>query len=105
MKLHGYIHTSNPNHVCRHRKALYGLKQSLWAWYQRFDVYLLLRIISSKSDTSLFTFHQRLDTIYIFLYVDDIILDVSSPTLIWFVISWLSTEFAMTDPGSFSFFF
>ncbi|KAJ9568111.1 hypothetical protein OSB04_004077 [Centaurea solstitialis] len=86
-------------------QALYGLKQAPRAWYHRFAVYLSsLGFLSSKTDTSLFTYHRGSDTIYLLLYVDDIILTASSPTLISMVISKLSSEFPMSDLGPLSFF-
>ncbi|KAJ9556522.1 hypothetical protein OSB04_011136 [Centaurea solstitialis] len=101
----GYVNSSFPDHVCRLRKALYGLKQAPRAWYHRFAVYLSsLGFLSSKTDTSLFTYHRGSDTIYFLLYVDDIILTASSPTLISMVISKLSSEFPMSDLGPLSFF-
>ncbi|KAJ9562428.1 hypothetical protein OSB04_007588 [Centaurea solstitialis] len=101
----GYVNSSFPDHVCRLRKALYGLKQAPRAWYHRFAVYLSsLGFLSSKTDTSLFTYHRGSDTIYLLLYVDDIILTASSPTLISMVISKLSSEFPMSDWGPLSFF-
>ncbi|KAJ9564595.1 LOW QUALITY PROTEIN: hypothetical protein OSB04_000561, partial [Centaurea solstitialis] len=101
----GYVDSNFPDHVCRLRKALYGLKQAPRAWYQRFAVYLSsLGFISSKTDTSLFTYHRGSDTIYLLLYVDDIILTASSPSLISRVISQLSSEFPMSDLGPLSFF-
>ncbi|KAJ9566603.1 hypothetical protein OSB04_002569 [Centaurea solstitialis] len=100
-----YINSAFPDHVCRLRKALYGLKQAPRAWYQRFAVYLSsLGFISSKTDTSLFTYHRGSDTIYLLFYIDDIILTASSPTLISMVISKLSSEFPMSDLGPLSFF-
>ncbi|KAJ9567646.1 hypothetical protein OSB04_003612 [Centaurea solstitialis] len=101
----GYVNHSFPDHVRRLRKALYGLKQAPRAWYHRFAVYLSsLGFLSSKTDTSLFTYHRGSDTIYLLLYVDDIILTASSPTLISMVISKLSSEFPMSDLGPLSFF-
>lgn len=101
----GYVHPSFPDHVCRLRKALYGLKQAPRVWYQRFVIYISsLGFISSRSDSSLFTFHHDSETIYLLLYVDDIILMASKTSLITRVITRLSYEFAMTDLGPLSFF-
>ncbi|KAJ9552888.1 LOW QUALITY PROTEIN: hypothetical protein OSB04_016933 [Centaurea solstitialis] len=101
----GYVNRAFLGHVCCLRKALYGLKQAPRAWYQRFAVYLFsLGFLSSKTDTSLFTYHRGSDTIYLLLYVDDIILTASSPSLISMVISQLSSEFPMSDLGPLSFF-
>lgn len=101
----GYVHPYFPNHVCRLRKALYGLKQAPRAWYQRFAVFITsIGFCSSRSDCSLFTYKQGIYQIYLLLYVDDIILTASSPSLITRVIDRLSSEFSMTDLGSLSFF-
>ncbi|KAJ9545573.1 hypothetical protein OSB04_025280 [Centaurea solstitialis] len=101
----GYVNSSFPDHVCRLRKALYGRLQAPRVWYHRFAVYLSsLGFLSSKTDTSLFTYHRGSDTIYLLLYVDDILLTASSPTLISMVISQLSSEFPMSDLGPLSFF-
>ncbi|KAJ9557697.1 hypothetical protein OSB04_012311 [Centaurea solstitialis] len=87
----GYVDSTFLEHVYRLRKALYGLNQTS-------------RFLSSKTDTSLFTYHRGSDTIYLLLYVNDIILTTSSPTLISMVISQLSFEFRMSNLGPLSFF-
>ncbi|GKA50481.1 ribonuclease H-like domain-containing protein [Tanacetum coccineum] len=75
------------------------------AWYQRFAVYIFsLGFCSSKSDTSLFTYHRGRDTIYLLLYVDDIILATPSPDSVHRVLLCLSSEFSMTDLGILSYF-
>nr|GEU39369.1 hypothetical protein [Tanacetum cinerariifolium] len=57
-----------------------------------------------KSDNSLFTYHHGCDTIYLLLYVDDIMLTVSSAGLVYRAISRLSTKFAIIDLGELSYF-
>jgi hypothetical protein len=89
---------AGPDLVCRLNKSLYGLKQALRAWYSRFATYLKsLGFIEAKSDTSLFIFRHRTDTVYLLLYVDDIILTASSMELLRRTISALQQEFAMKD--------
>lgn len=78
----GYVHPHHLDHVCSLRKALYDLKQAPRAWYQRFAVYISSIGFTSRSDNSLFTFHRGLEIIYLLLYVDDIILTYSNPSLI-----------------------
>jgi hypothetical protein len=81
-------------------KSLYGLKQAPRAWYSWFATYLTsLEFIEVKSDTSLFIFRHGSDMIYLLLYVDDIILTVSSMELLCRTISALQREFAMKDLG------
>jgi hypothetical protein len=86
--------------VCRLHKSLYGLKQVPRAWYDRFATYLLsLGFVEDKADTLLFIFRQGADTVYLLLYVDDIILIASSTTLLRRTVSALQHEFAMKDLG------
>jgi hypothetical protein len=49
----------------------------------RFASFLLqLGFVEAKTDTSLFIYHSGADTIYLLLYVNDIILTASSPSLL-----------------------
>lgn len=71
----GFVDRSRPDHVCRLNKSLYGLKQAPRAWYSRFASYLLsLGFVEAKSDISLFIYTRGMDTVYLLLYVDDIVL-------------------------------
>jgi hypothetical protein len=55
-------------------KALYGLKQAPRAWYSRLSVKLqALGFIPSKADTSLFYYSKGKHTIFVLVYVDDIL--------------------------------
>jgi hypothetical protein len=47
--------------------------------------------------TSMFVYHHDADTVYLLLYVDDIVLTTSSATLLQHTISALKREFAMKD--------
>jgi hypothetical protein len=96
----GFADPAHPDLVCRLRKSLYGLKQAPRAWYSRFASYLpTLGFIEAKSDTSLFIFCHGSDTVYMLLYVDDIILTASSMELLCRTTSALQREFAMKDLG------
>jgi hypothetical protein len=96
----GFADPAHPDLVCRLRKSLYGLKQAPRAWYSRFATYLTtLGFIEAKSDTSLFIFRRGSDTVYLLLYVDDIILTASSTELLRRTISALQQEFTMKDLG------
>jgi len=69
--------------VCKLNKAIYGLKQAPRQWFDRLKSTLLqFGFIGSKSDSSLFIFHQQMHVVYLLVYVDDIILTGSSPSLI-----------------------
>jgi hypothetical protein len=58
-------------------------------------VLLTLGFVEAKSDTSLFIFHCGADTIYLLLYIDDIVLTVSTIALLQHTISVLKREFTM----------
>lgn len=55
--------------------------------------------MGAKSDTSLFIYHRGTNTVYLLLYVDDIVLTASSLPLLRRVISALQQEFPMKDLG------
>jgi histone deacetylase 1/2 len=75
----GYINKSHPSYVCKLNKALYGLKQAPRAWYARLCTKLMkLGFLPSKADTSLFYYNKRGCTIFVLVYVDDIIVASSS---------------------------
>jgi hypothetical protein len=96
----GFADPAHPDLVCRLRKSLYGLKQTPRAWYSRFATYLTtLGFIEAKSDTSLFIFRHDSDTVYMLLYVDDIILIASSTELLHCTIFTLQREFSMKNLG------
>jgi hypothetical protein len=96
----GFTDPAQPYLVCRLNKSLYGLKQAPQAWYSRFTMNLTsLGFIEAKSDTSLFIFRRGSDTVYLLLYVDDIILTVSSTEFLCLTVSTLQCELAMKDLG------
>jgi hypothetical protein len=76
------------------------MKQAPRAWYNWFVMYItFLGFVETKSDTSSFIFRRGTDTIYLLLYVDDIVLTASSATLLQQTISAIKWEFAMKDLG------
>jgi hypothetical protein len=84
----GFTDLTHPDLVCRFHKSLYGLKQTPQAWYSRFATYLLsMGFVEAKVDTSMFIFRRGVDTVYLLLYIDDIILITSSTALLHRTIS------------------
>jgi histone deacetylase 1/2 len=70
----GFEDRSKPGYVCKLDKALYGLKQAPQAWYSRLCQKLItLNFIPSEGDTSLFYFSKGGYTMFVLVYVDDII--------------------------------
>ena len=101
----GYSHPSFPNHVCKLKKALYGLKQAPRAWFSRLSTRLIeLGFHGSLSDTSLFIYKSSIYTMFILIYVDDIIITSSSSSAIDNLLSSLQTDFAVKDLGSLHYF-
>ncbi len=63
-----------PSMVCRLRKSLYGLKQAPRAWNTRLKQELEgMGFIASGADAGLFTAQYKGNSIYILMYVDDIL--------------------------------
>ncbi|KAI3746178.1 hypothetical protein L6452_08601 [Arctium lappa] len=101
----GFRYPQHPDHVCHLQRSLYGLKQAPRAWYQRFAQHALrMGFQHSRTDSSLFTYHQATGTAYLLLYVDDIVLTASSASLLQAIIAQLSREFSMTDLGALNYF-
>nr|CAN61640.1 hypothetical protein VITISV_021909 [Vitis vinifera] len=101
----GYTDPQFPQHVCRLKRALYGLKQAPRAWFHRFSSFLLKHgFHSSQADSSLFFYHSSLGTVYLLLYVDDMIITGSTPSLVHTFITRLSNEFSMKDLGDLHYF-
>jgi hypothetical protein len=74
-----FVDPAHPQLVCWLNKSLYGMKQAPRAWYHCFDSYLAsLGFVEAKSGTSLSIYHRGADIAYLLLYVDDVVLTVSS---------------------------
>uniref|UniRef100_A0A2N9GL63 Reverse transcriptase Ty1/copia-type domain-containing protein n=1 Tax=Fagus sylvatica TaxID=28930 RepID=A0A2N9GL63_FAGSY len=101
----GYSHPSFPHHVCKLKKALYGLKQAPRAWFSRLSTRLIeLGFHGSLSNTSLFIYKSSTYTMFILIYVDDIIITSSNSSAIDKLLSSLQTDFAVKDLGSLHYF-
>lgn len=101
----GFQDPSKPGFVCKLHKAIYGLKQSPRAWYSRLsDCLCQLGFVPSVADTSLFTFHQGAVIMYLLVYVDDIIIVSSSPSITQLLLQQLSVTFPVKDLGPLHFF-
>jgi histone deacetylase 1/2 len=101
----GYIDKSRPDFVCKLDKALYGLKQAPRAWYARLSAKLIaLGFVPSKADTSLFYFNKHGVTVFVLIYVDDIIVASSTPRATSGLLHSLRQEFALKDLGELHYF-
>ncbi|KAJ9566804.1 hypothetical protein OSB04_002770 [Centaurea solstitialis] len=101
----GYVDPKNPSYVCKLSKALYGLKQAPRVWYQELRNFLLQSgFKNSIADSSLFILQTPESTIYLLVYVDDIIITGNSDTHLHTFITNLATRFSLKDLGALSYF-
>jgi hypothetical protein len=71
---------------------------SICSWHARLDVALRVHgYLPSTSDTSLFLLQWPQVTVYLMIYVDDIIFARSSSSAVDALITALSTDFAIKD--------
>lgn len=101
----GYEDPKYPDHICKLDKALYGLKQAPRAWYSRLCTKLQeLGFKPSKADTSLFFYSKGNVSIFLLIYVDDIIVVSSVPSATATLLKDLTKDFALKDLGELQFF-
>ncbi|GKF30699.1 retrovirus-related pol polyprotein from transposon TNT 1-94, partial [Tanacetum coccineum] len=89
------------NKVCLLKKSLYGLKQSPRKWYKRFDVYMISNGFSRSSYESCVYFKEFAPGmyIYLFLYVDDILIACKSKSKTEYTKGLLRKEFDIKELG------
>ena len=92
-------------YVCRLHKAIYGLKKAPRAWYQALHTFLSgPGFVTSSADSSLFIYSYVNALIYFLVYVDDLIITSSDPSLVDNLIQQLDSKFSTKDLGMLSFF-
>ncbi|XP_071679843.1 uncharacterized protein [Lolium perenne] len=96
----GYEVKGKTQYICKLDKALYGLKQAPRAWFSRLSTKLqALGFRASKADTSLFFYSKRNISIFVLIYVDDIIVASSCHKATSALLRDLQKEFALKDLG------
>ena len=101
----GFENPHTPHYICKLDKTLYRLKQAPRAWYSRLSSKLCaLGFVPSKADTSLFLYNKSDVTVFVLIYVDDIIVTSSSDCAISALLQDLTCEFAIKDLGELHFF-
>jgi hypothetical protein len=96
----GYVDPTKPTHVCQLSRALYGLKQAPRAWFDRLSEFLLtLGFYCSTADPSLFISHSQHGTLFLLLYVDDMVITGDNPSHLRWLITRLGHEFSIKDLG------
>lgn len=101
----GFIDLTKPNYVCQLHKSIYGLKQAPRVWYGALhDELLHLGFSVSHSDHSLFILKNSTTVTLLLIYVDDILITGSSPSLITHIITLLCHKFALKNLGPLHYF-
>lgn len=101
----GFIDSSFLNHVFKLNKAIYGLRQTSRAWYNELKWFLLSKKFKpTVSDPSLFVHHSPISSIYVLVYVDNIIITGPNSSHISNFITSLSNRFSLKDLGTLSYF-
>ena len=91
---------SNPYLVCRLKKSLYGLKQTPRAWYAKIDGFLLsLRFFRCKYNPNVYLNMIHGYLMIILLYVDDLLITISSKKEIASLKEAMNHAFSMTNLG------
>jgi hypothetical protein len=101
----GFVDPSRPSYHCWLDKALYGLKQGPLSWYSRFsDKLQPMGFLPSQADVSLFHYRNGSVTMFLLVYVDDIIVASSSPIAVTTLLRDLKDDFALKDLGPLHYF-
>jgi histone deacetylase 1/2 len=100
----GFEDPLRPSHLCHLKKAIYGLKQAPRAWHARLSSVLgSLGFRASTADTSLFILSKADLTMFLLVYVDDIIVVSSSPSATTRLVAQMRDAFAVKDLGKLHF--
>jgi hypothetical protein len=101
----GFKDKQRPHYICKLDKAIYGLKQAPRAWYSWLSTKLLsLGFVACKTDTSLFYFNKGGVTMFLLVYVDDIIVASSTDQATSAFLQDLKGEFPLKDSGDLHYF-
>nr|KYP50071.1 Copia protein [Cajanus cajan] len=94
-----------PNHVYKIKKTLYGLKQAPRSWYDRLRKFLIENdYVKGKVDNTLFVKKFKQDTMYVQIYVDDIVFGSTNLSLCKEFSKTMQGEFEMSMMGELTFF-
>ena len=100
----GYEKEGEEHLVCRLRKSIYGLKQSSRCWNMALDTHLRnMGFSQSKSDPCIYVSGGE-DTLYIGVYVDDMVLVGKDEAKMKHVKEELSSRFDIKDLGKLGYF-
>ncbi|XP_026451344.1 uncharacterized protein LOC113351605 [Papaver somniferum] len=81
-------------------KSIYGLKQASRQWFAKLSSFLLAEgFTKCLCDHSLFTYHRGSTSIFVLVYVDDIIISGTDDNFICSLKSRLASHFSIKDLG------
>ncbi|KAI3770566.1 hypothetical protein L6452_01704 [Arctium lappa] len=101
----GFYDPKYPNYVYKLDKALYGLKQAPRAWYDTLSSFLISENFErGKSDNTLFFRKIKGHIILVQIYVDDIILGSTNPSLCTRFAERMKKEYKMSMMGELTYF-
>ncbi|KAJ0858060.1 putative RNA-directed DNA polymerase [Helianthus annuus] len=105
MKLPQGYYSKDESKVCKLVKSLYGLKQAPRKWNERLTTVLLeFGFTQSKCDHSLFILNKENVTVFLLVYVDDIVLTGNSVAEIERIKKVLNDTFKIKDLGILKYF-
>ncbi|UYV80563.1 hypothetical protein LAZ67_19000691 [Cordylochernes scorpioides] len=100
MELPEGLHTKQTNEVCKLKKAIYGLKQAGRSWNTKIASTLIKNNFKQSTvDPCLFTKNEENHSIYLILYVDDMLLASDSEIIIQNTVKTLEKEFEIKNLG------
>jgi hypothetical protein len=96
----GYDDKTRPNYVCKLDKVLYGPKQAPQAWFAKLSKKLCdMGFMGSKANTSLFYYNKNGISMFILVYIDDIIVASSTPEVVSALLPDLKKDFSLKVLG------
>ncbi|UYV67856.1 hypothetical protein LAZ67_5002259 [Cordylochernes scorpioides] len=101
MELPEGLYTKHTNEVCQLKKAIYSLKQAGRSWNTKIASTLIKNNFKqSIVDPCLFTKNEENHSIYLILYVDDMLLASDSEIIIQNTVKTLEKEFEIKNLGN-----
>ncbi|KAL0428104.1 UNVERIFIED_CONTAM: Retrovirus-related Pol polyprotein from transposon RE1 [Sesamum latifolium] len=96
----GFTSVGEEQKVCRLQRSIYGLKQASRSWNTCFDVVIRgYDFIKNEHDPCVYKKINGSSSVYLVLYVDDILLIGNDVNNLGDIKAWLSTQFFMKDMG------
>ena len=96
----GFVDSKQPHLVCKLHKSLYGLKQAPRAWFEKLcNALIAFGFIVARFDQSLFIRITTTHTIFLIVYVDDILVTGCNSEEVQTIINQLNKSFTLKDLG------